>query len=47
MMLTVYEFAVILMESIGVMIIDKKKLPFYLIVVIITIIMFYFYPRTV
>lgn len=45
MMLTAYQIWVLLAEAVGVLVIDRKKLPLFIAVVILTITIFFFFPR--
>ncbi|HLC70660.1 MAG TPA: hypothetical protein VJI32_01545 [Candidatus Nanoarchaeia archaeon] len=45
MTLTVVEIWVLLVESIGMLIVDRKILALYVPLVLLTIVLFFFFPR--
>ncbi len=45
MTLTLIQIWVLLAEAVGVLVIDKKLLSLYIPIVLLTIVMFFFFPR--
>lgn len=45
MSLTIVEIWVLLAESIGMLVVDKKLLSLYVPIVLLTIVLFFFFPR--